>query len=656
MPTLNYKLYSIIAFLHIKAFSYKPYRPPDSVSSSQIPVERGKNKELGRPTLPAMSPMSSASALPEDMLVRTGRSTTHQQVILILQRTPRLRSLAHAFDFRETFRELWAGCLYMTDKARGKETDGEARRKALRRELFLDSKGKGRDGRHLLNDEFDSAEKELDRGLGIRIGVSRHVVADHRDSSEFPLHIREVNLIKDSGGRAQGPGNYSSRRKDNRSDSSWWYAYGTLPVAAADEYDEPPPRSALRLYHGQNTGSDSMGLSEPGPVKREPSMSDEVPKWYSQGVRDRLTLELRNGPPHAYGVDKKMKSVDRSLPPVPSAEDTSTQYRNEYVSSGYNAGQPETPTSPVLSSSSNTHTSGPDRVLSRLFLPSVDGESSAFHASSPAQVTSHQLRDVSRKERSVKRESSPHLQVRTSVATLRKPVIIDATPLGAKKPIDSVAAVVDGHPSNVSTSGGLSTILRHPQGRIEDDRRDISYHDDRKEPVKQDRLEKIQRTPWEFGKDEHLESRFLYAPRPPPRPKRLTVPTPLAYNNGDMALPPETAPLNRISKISDRPPSPHPNSLPAATTHPSLAQARQGREPVSFHSDSRIDQQQQGQHGRYRRSPKPRYYRRTAGGSDRLERSHARGAQVRRKSPQQQIPSRGEHAQPLPSSIVGQAY
>jgi len=36
-------------------------------------------------------------------------------------RTPQWRSLGHAMDFRETFREIWVGCIYMFDKMRGKE-------------------------------------------------------------------------------------------------------------------------------------------------------------------------------------------------------------------------------------------------------------------------------------------------------------------------------------------------------------------------------------------------------------------------------------------------------------------------------------------------------------------------------------------------------
>lgn len=76
----------IFAFIHIRAFTYKPYRPYHSQRSNQSPP----------------SP------------------------------TPRLRSLAHAMDFRETFREIWHGCIYLWERVRGKEptTDIGAKRAA----------------------------------------------------------------------------------------------------------------------------------------------------------------------------------------------------------------------------------------------------------------------------------------------------------------------------------------------------------------------------------------------------------------------------------------------------------------------------------------------------------------------------------------------
>lgn len=76
-------LFRLFAFLHIKAFSYKPYRPVhDPLSDEPAPT-----------------------------------------------RTPRLRSLGHALDFRETFREIWQGCVYIVDKVRGREHKADSNAK-----------------------------------------------------------------------------------------------------------------------------------------------------------------------------------------------------------------------------------------------------------------------------------------------------------------------------------------------------------------------------------------------------------------------------------------------------------------------------------------------------------------------------------------------
>ncbi|CAK5281816.1 unnamed protein product, partial [Mycena citricolor] len=74
----------VFGFLHVKAFSYRPYKPyHDKRSNAPLPI-----------------------------------------------RTARLPALANAFDFRETFREIWAGWVYILDRVRGREpeTDFGARR------------------------------------------------------------------------------------------------------------------------------------------------------------------------------------------------------------------------------------------------------------------------------------------------------------------------------------------------------------------------------------------------------------------------------------------------------------------------------------------------------------------------------------------------
>lgn len=94
-PSSSMQTYASVrffAFLHIKAFSYKPYCPVESASAKGYPLH--------------------------------------------LERTPRLRSLGHALDFRETLREVWSGCVYIIRRFRGQETDLGARRLAAREEVF----------------------------------------------------------------------------------------------------------------------------------------------------------------------------------------------------------------------------------------------------------------------------------------------------------------------------------------------------------------------------------------------------------------------------------------------------------------------------------------------------------------------------------------
>ncbi|KAF7798182.1 hypothetical protein EIP86_009399 [Pleurotus ostreatoroseus] len=71
----------VFAFVHIKAFTYKPYYDPPN-------------------------------------------------------RTLRLRSLVHAFNFKETIDELWVGIKYMWYRYKGRETDVQARRHAVLEGVF----------------------------------------------------------------------------------------------------------------------------------------------------------------------------------------------------------------------------------------------------------------------------------------------------------------------------------------------------------------------------------------------------------------------------------------------------------------------------------------------------------------------------------------
>lgn len=123
------------AFLHIKAFSYKPYvLLPDSPAVAYIP------------------------------------------------RYSRLRALGHAFDFRETLRELWDGCIYMGQQMRGKETDVRARRVAVMERALGRSRGLagekhpfvGQDEDWDPADDYPLPAPAGDNRLKVQVGVDRH--------------------------------------------------------------------------------------------------------------------------------------------------------------------------------------------------------------------------------------------------------------------------------------------------------------------------------------------------------------------------------------------------------------------------------------------------------------------------------------------------
>jgi hypothetical protein len=86
----------LFSFLHIKAFSYRPYRA----------------KLSPLPPIPFSGPGSSATLTP---------STPEEE------RTPRLASLKHAFSFVETWLELRDGAVYLWKSMRGLEAEPHSR-------------------------------------------------------------------------------------------------------------------------------------------------------------------------------------------------------------------------------------------------------------------------------------------------------------------------------------------------------------------------------------------------------------------------------------------------------------------------------------------------------------------------------------------------
>lgn len=134
--------HSIFGFIHIKAFSYKPYRPV--IHDADTP------------------------------------------------RTPRLRSLVHAMNFKETIRELRDGWVYMWQKMRGKEVkaDRTARRDGWYQGVFgkerpmpvtgwKDPGRKGWDDKDLYGGdvEVEDGYRHGNGDVGRSVGVDRELIA-----------------------------------------------------------------------------------------------------------------------------------------------------------------------------------------------------------------------------------------------------------------------------------------------------------------------------------------------------------------------------------------------------------------------------------------------------------------------------------------------
>ncbi|KAM6501988.1 Organic solute transporter Ostalpha domain containing protein [Amanita muscaria] len=227
---------TLFAFLHIKAFSYLPYKLPPLSSKEDTP------------------PLS----------------------------TSRLRSLGHAMDFRETCREIWAGCVYIFDKARGREPSNErqARRAGHYENAFSRPRPPQRSAQaHTREKESSSRSpphRARERTAPVHIEVEREVDIegerqwlgtgnDYIYGLDFLSRERsdslEVQFERELAKRgylpahahppeepehpnASRPGAKPVLDKDARrqSNSSWWQnIYKRLSQSDPDAEDQPPP-------------------------------------------------------------------------------------------------------------------------------------------------------------------------------------------------------------------------------------------------------------------------------------------------------------------------------------------------------------------------------------------------------------------------------
>ncbi|KAG7090729.1 hypothetical protein E1B28_009820 [Marasmius oreades] len=222
---------TLFAFLHVKAFTYKVYKP---ITGSE-----------DLPPLP----------------------------------TNRLRALGHAMDFRETFRELWAGCVYMWSKMRGQEpkVDVVARRQGYYENAF----GRARpsaftttpSGNEGLNDKdrdvmFPSVRVNVERTMEIGgrrewLGAGNYYgYGIYREKSEELEEQIEAELARRGYGRAEigRRGNIKPSAEEevgHPRERSWWRTlYNRISQSTEPEYESRlSPSPSRKVTHSKRRSS-----------------------------------------------------------------------------------------------------------------------------------------------------------------------------------------------------------------------------------------------------------------------------------------------------------------------------------------------------------------------------------------------------------------
>lgn len=195
----------LFAFLHVKAFSYKPY-------------------------------------------VTVTSSSAHDSVP---QRTPRMKSLGHAFDFRDTWREIRDGWLSMWDRMRKRESRCDA---SVRRAAHLESalgvtrshgveKGRFAPKEDLGHTELDRAERQW---LGI---------GDNHDYTLSPIAREKSGDLGYQIGREldrRGVGSAQVRRAQSTQQSWWRSLYHRVSQSGQEESPFNPEHDPGRRHRSRH--------------------------------------------------------------------------------------------------------------------------------------------------------------------------------------------------------------------------------------------------------------------------------------------------------------------------------------------------------------------------------------------------------------------
>ncbi|KAH9073080.1 organic solute transporter Ostalpha-domain-containing protein [Lactarius deliciosus] len=256
---------SIFACVHIKAFSYKPYRPPTPNPG----------------------------------------------------RTPRLRSFAHAMDFRETFRELWTGLAVLEnafDKSREQVWHVDGERQWL---------GAG--------DEYDYGLSRRERSEALGVVVERELEKrgygpsgvnpepDMDPSHQNPTHEPRQRswwrsayerVSHSNSGRDEFPASPPPKRKSRSRHTS------RDVEQRVRVYDDQPPASFLRTYRDNRRPDQEL---PPGAQSPQPPGTSDVPTTRASLARADTVLNrlfpnpsVRSASLHSGGTSVVLTSLDES--------------------------------------------------------------------------------------------------------------------------------------------------------------------------------------------------------------------------------------------------------------------------------------------------------------------------------------------------------
>ncbi|CAL1711248.1 unnamed protein product [Somion occarium] len=385
---------TIFAFLHIRAFTYKPYRtPPD--------------------------------------------------------RTSRWRSLMHAMNFKETLRELWVGTIYLARRARGKETDTQARREAALEDVFgrtrfaiegklpqKHEKEKGEKSRSRDREEKGEtgSKRERNKDLAVSVDVDKVVhVGEERQwlglGDRYAYSMGYAGRKERSGGLEEQIEKELAKRGyeySRRERSTHGPAYDLLSTNDADGVPKQNRRRSQRTSWWRNvynrlsqSHADLEPEFEPLPLadQRVPSKKDRSPYHKPTRLGDYdYAFDFEDPPPpsaiRSYrasrGFPSQHRKVQASPPdaqPDPHYVPTTSTPASAYISSHSSPSRlpsnthhsmpvphalSQTVSSTSLASSPPTESSHPDSFLARVFPYRSDASHSGEALSSVLTLPSSQ--------------------------------------------------------------------------------------------------------------------------------------------------------------------------------------------------------------------------------------------------------------------------